>query len=335
MALAGASAACHGRSVTGRLDTAALHHLLGRLQSGVVARRQLIELGADDNDIERMLRRRELTAVLPGVYADHTGRLSRRQLEWCAVLGHWPAALTRESALRNRPLDVVQIAVALDRHLVGTERIWIHRTPDFTQRVNWREAPPAIELEHATIDVMSTLVGEDAIDRGFTVLADVCQTRRTTPGKVAATLAGRCRVPGRATIAAMIADLADGSCSVLERGYVHRVERPHGLPRPRRQKVSAATGRRSEQDIHYAKYGVVIELDGRAFHDNAFSRDKDARRDLAELAAKGDLTTRLTYGLVFRDSCWTAAAVGALLRRRGWTGPFVRCPACPRNLITP
>lgn len=320
--------------MTGRLDTAALHHLLVRLQSGVVSRRQLIELGADDNDIERMIRRRELSAVLPGVYVNHTGQLSRRQREWGAVLAHWPAALTRESALRNRPLDVVQIAVAPDRHLIGSERIWIHRTTDFASRINWREAPPAVEVEHATLDVMSTLIGEDAIHRAFTVLADVCQTRRTTPARIAATLAGRSRVGGRATITSMIADLDEGSCSVLERGYVHRVERPHGLPRPRRQQVSTATGRRSEQDIHYDAY-VVIELDGRAFHDNAMARDKDARRDLAELAVNDDLTARVTYGLVFRDPCWTAAAVGALLRRRGWAGPFRRCATCPRALITP
>lgn len=321
--------------MTGRLDLEALQHLLVWRQSGVVARRQVLELGGDDNDIERMIRRRELTVVLSGVYVNHTGPLSRQQREWAAVLAYWPAALTRESALHNRPLDVVEIAVALDRKLVGTERIWIHRTPDFTRRVNWRGAPPTIDIEHATIDVMSSQIAKGDVARAFTLLADICQTRRTSPQKIAATLASRERVSGRRMIAPMISDLADGACSVLERGYIQRVERPHGLPSPRRQNASAATGRRTHQDIHYDQFGVVVELDGRAFHDNAAARDADAKRDLAKLSVNNDLTARVTYGLVFREPCWTAAAVGALLRRRGWTGPFLRCPDCPRDLMTP
>lgn len=292
-------------------------------------------MGGDDNDIERMVRRRELTVVLPGVYLNHTGRPSRRQLEWAAVQAYWPAALARDSALGVRELAVVQVAVNIDRHLTGTERIWIHRTPDFESRVNWRGSPPTIQLEHALIDVMASLIGDDDVARAFAVLADVCQTRRTTPARIAATLAERTRVSGRSTISGMVVDLRDGSCSVLERGYVHRVERPHSLPRPRRQRISAATGRRTEQDIHYDRFGVVIELDGRAFHDTAAARDRDARRDLAELSGGGDLTARITYGMVFREPCWTAAAVGSLLRRRGWTEPYRRCPHCPRDLMTP
>lgn len=218
--------------MTGRLDLEALQHLLVWRQSGVVARRQVLELGGDDNDIERMIRRRELTVVLSGVYVNHTGPLSRQQREWAAVLAYWPAALTRESALHNRPLDVVEIAVALDRKLVGTERIWIHRMPDFTRRVNWRGAPPTIDIEHATIDVMSSQIAKGDVARAFTLLADICQTRRTSPQKIAATLASRERVSGRRMIASMISDLADGACSVLERGYIQRVERPHGLPSP-------------------------------------------------------------------------------------------------------
>lgn len=292
-------------------------------------------MGGDDNDIERMVRRRELTTLLPGVYLNHTGRPSRRQLEWAAVQAHWPAALTRDSALKVRDLAVVQVAVDIDRRVTSTERIRVHRTPDFEARVNWRDSPPTIHLEHAVIDVMSSLVGDNDVPGAFTVLADVCQTRRTTPARIASTLATRTRVSGRPTIAGMVTDLRDGACSVLERGYVHRVERPHGLPRPLRQHISAATGRRTDQDIHYDRFGIVIELDGRAFHDNAAARDRDARRDLAELAVNGDLTARITYGMVFREACWTAAAVGSLLRRRGWCEPFVLCPACPGDVVVP
>ena len=99
------------------LDREALQHLLGWVQDGVVSRRQILELHGTDRDIARLLRRRELVAIHPGVYVDHTGTPSRRQQEWAAVLFYWPAALTRESALpkpsRSGPIHV---AVAHESH---------------------------------------------------------------------------------------------------------------------------------------------------------------------------------------------------------------------------
>lgn len=91
----------------------------------------------------------------------------------------------------------------------------------------------------------------------------------------------------------MVTDLRDGACSVLERGYLHRVERAHGLPRASRQRRSTATGKRTAQDVRYVVYGVVVELDGRAFHDSPEARDNDARRDIAELATTDAVTARV------------------------------------------
>lgn len=76
---------------------------------------------------------------------------------------------------------------------------------------------------------------------------------------------------------------------------------------------------------------MVVELDGRAFHDNPSARDNDARRDLAELAVSDAVTARVTYGLVFRDPCQTARWIGRLLRRNGWAGHVERCSSCRRS----
>ena len=72
-----------------RLDFAA--ELLAR-QDGVVSRQQLLSLGAARHDVERWLRRRDLTRVHPGVYVDHTGPLGWHQRAWAACLLHPPAA---------------------------------------------------------------------------------------------------------------------------------------------------------------------------------------------------------------------------------------------------
>jgi hypothetical protein len=85
------------------LDVEELEHLLSRVQDGVVSRRQLRELGACDHDIARMVRRRDLVPVHPGVYAAHTGQLTWVQRAWVAVLACWPAALSHQSALPDRP----------------------------------------------------------------------------------------------------------------------------------------------------------------------------------------------------------------------------------------
>ena len=57
------------------MDLSCLSALLSQ-QSGVVSRRQLLRAGLTDNDIARLLRRRELARVHSGVYVDHTGPLS-------------------------------------------------------------------------------------------------------------------------------------------------------------------------------------------------------------------------------------------------------------------
>ena len=301
-------------------------------QDGVVARRQMLSAGATDFDIARLVRRRELIPVCRGVYANHSGRLTPTQRHWVAVLAFWPAALAHASALPEPPTTVVHVAVDPSRSLRPLPRIVLHRTPDFAHRADLFRNPPSIRLEHALIDVVGGELRDEDIAAAFAELARVCATWRTTPQRILETLESRRRVPGRRTMEAMLTDLRDGACSVLERGYLHRVERVHGLPRGKRQARSTATGRATFQDVRYGRHGVVVELDGRAFHDSPRDRDRDALRDLAELSRSDLVTIRLTYGLVFGDACRTAKLIGDVLRRRGWTGRVRTCPACRHEI---
>jgi len=302
------------------------------VQEGVISRRQVMDAGGSDFDIARMLRRRELTDVHLGVYVGHTGPLTLRQRRWAAVLAYWPAALAHASALPDPATTVIHVAVGPGRNLRPLPRIVLHRTPDFELRAELNRSPPAIRLERALIDVVSGSLRDKDVAAAFAVLARVWATRRTTPQRIQQVLATRQRVCGRSTLDAMLADLRDGACSVLERGYLHRVERAHGLPEGARQTRSTATGRSTYQDVHYRAEGVVIELDGRAFHDAPRDRDRDAFRDLAELSRSDLVTTRVTYGLVYSDACRTAVLIGDLLRRRGWPSRPRKCPRCPASL---
>jgi hypothetical protein len=63
----------------------------------------------------------------------------------------------------------------------------------------------------------------------------VVQARRTNAARLETTLAARSRVRRWDWLARVLADVGAGTCSVLEHGYLERVERAHGLPRGARQ----------------------------------------------------------------------------------------------------
>lgn len=308
------------------LAAADLARLL-RAQQGVIARRQLLGLGAAPTDVRRLLRRRELHHAWPGVYVDHNGPLTDLQRAWVAVSAAWPAALTAESVLPEASRELLHVAVSHGRQLQLPPWVAAHRTTDWEQRVDPRIRPPSIRLEHALIDVMADRAAYD-VASAFDVLARTMHSRRTSADRVLAVLDARKRVPHRATIRGLVGDHRDGVCSVLEQGYRHRVERAHALPRGQRQRRSHATGRMTATDVEYDAYGVIVELDGRAYHESPRARDDDARRDIAELATREAVTARVTHGLVFADACRTAAWIGSILAARGWPGPLGPCPQC-------
>jgi len=312
------------------LDTEALDHLLTWVQSGVVSRRQLVELGAAPHDIRRMLRRGQLFPVHRGVYVDHNGPLTWDQRAWAAVHAHWPAALARRSALPSPPEDApIHVAIDRKRTVLPVPGVIAHRTSDLAGRVQWVRSPPRVSLEHAAIDVAASK--SDLLAR-FRVFADVVQTRLTTPSAIAAVLVRRRAVPDGHVLLELLDDLAKGACSVLEREYL-LLERRHGLPSSQpegtvRQRPAEDGGKRAYRDVDYRPYGVVVELDGRPFHDTSVARDSDAGRDLAAQVEEESTTVRLTYGLVFRHGCRTVRQVATLLERRGWGGVFLPCPDC-------
>lgn len=302
-------------------------------QHGVVARRQLLECGLGPSDVARLVRRRELTRVHPGVFVDHTGPLSWIERAWAAVLCCWPAALTHESALRaaegpgrrSRDDTVIHVAVERHRHLVTPDGVRVHRSAHLADRTLWNLGPPRIRYEHVVLDVAeSTSSDLEAI----AVLADACGSRRSTAVRLLETLASRPRHVRRGWLRSVLDDVVAGTCSVLEHGYLTRVERAHGLPTGRRQASHRHGTRRAFRDVRYDGQVLIVELDGELFHASTHQRDRDLDRDLDAVAREAAVTIRLSWGQVFDRPCRTAQALGAVLQRRGWTGEITRCPEC-------
>ncbi|MDP2772567.1 MAG: hypothetical protein Q8O61_03340, partial [Nocardioides sp.] len=191
------------------------------------------------------------------------------------------------------------------------------------ERVQWNLGPPRVRYDDAIIDVAADACTDlDAV----AALADACGSRRTTAARLLDTLDQRRRVPRRTWLEGVLGDVAQGTCSVLEHGYLDLVERPHGLPEGRRQASHRHQGSAVYRDVDYD--GLVVELDGRLFHDSTHARDLDLERDL-DAAVGGAETIRLGYGQVFERGCTTAAKLGLVLQRRGWDRRWTSCPDCP------
>ena len=300
-------------------------------QDGVISRQQALASGLEPHDVRRLLRRRELRALHPGVYVDHTGTPSFQQRCWGAVLLGAPAALSHETALRahegpgsTRSEVPLHVVVDHPRRVVARPGVVLHRSEHLEQRVQWHTGPPRVRYEEAALDVAA------AARSDFSALGElsrVVQSRRTTAARLSAALEGRGRIARRQWMRSVLADVASGTCSVLEHGYLTRVERPHGLTGARRQVRDRLGAGAVYRDVRYA-VGVVVELDGRLYHDTTAQRDRDFDRDL-DAAADGLVTRRVSWGQVFDRPCWTAGRIEALLRRAGWTGRARGCgPTC-------
>ncbi len=307
---------------------------LRRVQDGVVSRAQLAEAGCGPHDVERLLRRRDLVVALPGVYVDHNGPRTWNQRAWVAVLSCWPAALAGWSAIRSesgpglRGFDErapIEVAVDLTRTVRDKPDVRVRRMAGFDARVRWNAGPPRVRYEEAVLDVVAVLPGEwDRIE----ACAAAVRSRCTTVERLAAALAARHRFPGRAWLASVLADVSAGATSVLEHGYLVRVERAHGLPAADRQRPDRIDGGRIYRDVPYPRFRVCVELDGRFDHTALADRDRDLDRDL-ETAVEAVTTVRLGWGQVYDRPCRTAVRVGAILRNGGWEGAPTHCsPGC-------
>jgi len=309
-------------------------HDIERLRARqLVSRRQALGSGLTRTDIAKKLRRGEWVLVHDGIYVGHNGSLSWVERSWAAVLWAEPAAVTHESALRaadgpgrtGRDDETIHVAVARGRRLTPPRGVQVHRTDHLEDRVQWNLGPPRVRYQDAVLDVAAESLDDLA---AVATLADACGSRRTTAQRLLDTLSARRWIRRRAWLTGVLEDVAQGTCSVLEHGYLDLVERPHGLPVASRQSARPTSGGGTLQDAAYEEWEVVVELDGRIFHSSTEARSDELDRDLDNAVEHDELTLRIGYRQVFRDPCATADKVGKVLQRRGWTGTVQPCSEC-------
>lgn len=297
-------------------------------QDGVIARRQVIEAGFSAPYIRRKVRRREWVAVSAGIYVNHTGPLTASERAWVAVLDAHPAALSHRSAIAvGDAIGAEPIHIVVDRKRRVRRRpgVVVHYGTRLDERVAWHLRPPRVRLEEAVLDVAADASSTTSL---IACLADVVSARRTTADRLLGALQRRPRMPSREYVVGVLRDVRDGTCSVLEHGYLTKIERAHGLPAPVRQ-APTAVGRKGFRDVEYEDFGLIVELDGRLGHDGPQARDRDLERDLDAAVDADQKTVRLGWGQVYDRPCATAAKIARALGKAGWPGTLRRCPDCP------
>ena len=110
----------------------------------------------------------------------------------------------------------------------------------------------------------------------------VARVRKVEPSTILLALDGRGRVRHRALVVDVLAEVAAGVESPLERRYRRDVERAHGLPISELQVREVLSGRWVRADGRYRPYRTRVELDGQLAHPGGRT-DEDTWRDNAAL----------------------------------------------------
>lgn len=290
-------------------------------QHGVVARRQLYELGLSATGVEGAVRSGRLFAMHRGVYAVGHRRLNRRG-RWSAatlacstgaVLSHPSAAALLGLRDRDRESAAIHVTVAPTSSMRRRSGIVVHRPRCWREdEVCSKDGISATTPARTIMDLAATLSPrelERTIDQAHRLrLADEAALR-----EIAAVHRGH---RGAARLAALLIDHHAGSTftrSELEERFL-ALCRDHDIPQPLcNQRLD-----RYEVDFLWPDHRLVVETDGYGAHAGLAGFERDHERD-ARLELLGYAVRRFTYRQVVREQAVVAHRVRTALRARART----------------
>jgi very-short-patch-repair endonuclease len=297
-----------------RAQDAKVNELASR-QLGLITRAQLLRLGLGGKAIGHRLTTGRLVARHRGVYTLGPGPLTDLA-RWTAAV--WACgegtALSHPSAAAHARMadeeDPGVVHVSTTRHLRGSRgrdvRIVVHQVRHLDPvDVAWNG--------HIRVTRVPRIYVDEADRLSYAALrALVDQQRRIDPVAIRAAQARSPNRRGAANLTRLLERDEPHSRSVLERRYLalcaaHGIRRPDGL-----------NVRRAGYDVDavYEAERLVVELDGRAYHERRAQMAADRRRD-ADLQIAGFRVLRLVWDQFGPgDEVVTARLVRALLGAR-------------------
>ena len=298
-----------------RIEVSPLLVALAARQFGVFSTAQAKSFGITKEASRRLHRHGHWYAIAPGI-SSTIQQPSWMGYAWAGILQCQDGALGGAAA----------------GHLYGlcdapsTITVWTSRQLRPRERWRFRHGerrglfdPPRVRIEDAALEMC-----EDESDSGIVaVLSSAVGTRRTTAQRLRAVTLDMPNLRNRRLILEVLTDVAIGIESPLERRYLIDVERKHGLPVASRQ-VSISSGSRT--DVGYLEFSVLVELDGRVWHEG-LAASADMHRDNHHVLA-AFTTLRFGWTAVVGDPCDVARQVVEALRLHHWAGELRRCSRC-------
>jgi len=282
-------------------------------QHGVVARRQLLELGMGARRIERRIASGRLHPVWRGVYAVGRPQLGRHGRWLAAVLAGGPGAMLSHSSAAalwgfgKEPSGVVEISVPAGRRKqrpgIRAHRRTALKPEDTTVHQGIPVTSPTLTLidEATHLDPLrlERYVNEaDKLDR---VRADALHASldryRGQPGVA----------PLRALLDPLTFRLSDSDLEV----FMRPLARAAGL-RAAPETRARVNGHRV--DFYWPELGIVIETDGLRYHRTPSQQKRALERDQVHLAT-GMWPLRFSHWQVRYEPAHVRAILGKAVRR--------------------
>jgi very-short-patch-repair endonuclease len=286
----------HG--IAGELDAHVAIRALAERQHGVVARRQLLELGCGRGLVQGRIDNGVLIPIHRGVFAVGHARIGKRGQWIAAVLASGPGAvLSHGSAIELWGLRESFGPPEVTRRSGGSPRagIRLHQTRVLEDAEKAEKAGiPVTSIERALLDIAPRLDNRQlertlvAADQGgqlrWPELLRLAERTPMRPG------AGRLRRVARA-----VDPRASDARSPLEVDFLGLC-RIHELPLP--QVNVWVEG--FLVDFVWPAQRVVVETDGYAYHRDRPAFERDHQRTIA-LTAAGYAVHRATYRMLIQD----------------------------------
>lgn len=291
---------------------------LSRRQAGALSRTQVLGFGVSDRVIARLTGEERWQVITPGVY-----RLSDEnwlQQAWAGILLGGEAAVLGGAAAaylhgwRKTPPNPIPVFIP-SRCRARRDSRWQF----IRSERSGRGEPPRTRPAQTIIDLAASSTADELTN----LLAEAVAFGKLNTSEVLQLVAKAPRLRNRSLLNEALAAVSAGAMSPLEARYLTSVERAHGLPAASRQ--ASPTGR-YRTDGWYRAYGVIVELDGAAYHRGA-ARTIDLERDNLH-RLNGLITLRFDWKLVTATPCAVAHQVAAALHQNGWQGTLRRCPRC-------
>lgn len=302
-------AKCSTRVIARRIS------VLAERQHGVVARRQLLDLGLGRRAISGRVERGQLHLVHRGVYAVGHRRITLKGRWMAAVLACGEGAVLSHRSAGQLwgilPKTSAWPEVTRPKGSRPRPGISAHRGRIPEDEIRVIDGIPVTCLSRTMLD-LATRSSRGQIER----MMNEAQVQGLTDAMPISSLLTRYpRRSGSAVLRRVLREQANArgiTRKELERRFKEILDATD-LPRPQRNAHIAARGRFFEVDCLWRSQRLIVELDGRAVHgtDMAFERDREKDR---LLIAEGWRVTRITWRHLDREAETVVADLRSALR---------------------